>query len=168
MARSNKRETNLITQWRSLSSGESVTDKIDSVGEALGVTELNYTFSSLLKSEKKEIEAKMSESPKAEHQKGTDLRLQATDLQREIKKRKKGEKGNKKTCSPQIFSSPITKTSHVLLALSVVVMNKAWRLQRSEDHTQLHIAKYIHICVLTQWVCYQRRRIFDSKGGCLY
>lgn len=66
----------------------------------------------------------MSESPKAEHQKGADLRLQATDLQREMKKEKREKREIKKNCSPQIFSSPITKTSHALLALSVVVMDK--------------------------------------------
>lgn len=38
----------------------------------------------------------MSESPKAEHQKGADLRLQATDLQREMKKEKREKREIKK------------------------------------------------------------------------
>lgn len=42
----------------------------------------------------------MSESPKAEHQKGADLRLQATDLQREMKKEKREKREIKKKLQP--------------------------------------------------------------------
>ena len=48
--------------------GESITNKMDSIGEPLGVSELNHTVTSLLKSGEAEIEAEMSEPPKAKHQ----------------------------------------------------------------------------------------------------
>lgn len=44
---------------------------MDSIGEPLGVAELNHTVTSLLKSSEAEIGAEMSEPPKAKHQKET-------------------------------------------------------------------------------------------------
>lgn len=73
-------------------SGESATDKTDSIGEPLGAAELNHTVTSLLMSGEAEIAAGMSEPPKAEHQKATAKETSVSKMQTRQSFREKEEK----------------------------------------------------------------------------
>lgn len=89
----------------------------------------------------------MSESPKAEHQKGADLRLQATDLQREMKKEKREKREIKKTAALKYSALQLPK-HHTPFSLSqslLWIRHEGYSGQRI-THSYILLSTYTYVC----------------------